>query len=247
MRQVYWIGGGSGAGKSTVARRIAARHGLRVYSTDAVMPDHARRCTPEDAPYLSRFLAMDMDERWVNRSPRTMLETFHWFRGEGFGLIVEDLLRLPAECGVLVEGFRLLPHLVKPLLAEPGHAVWLLPTPEFRRAAFDRRGWEIPRRTSDPERARHNLLERDRMFTDRLVEETNRLELPVIEIDAGMGEAEVAGQVTRMFGLGGSVPVGPAADPATGAAQDGQYGTRHDQHYPDRPQDRDVREEPDDQ
>ena len=40
---------------------------------------------------------MDMDERWVNRSPGTMLETFHWFRGEGFGLIVEDLLRLPAE------------------------------------------------------------------------------------------------------------------------------------------------------
>ncbi len=38
---------------------------------------------------------MDMDERWVHRNPETMLETFHWFRGEGFGLIVEDLLRLP--------------------------------------------------------------------------------------------------------------------------------------------------------
>jgi hypothetical protein len=83
---------------------------------------------------------MDLDERWVNRSPETMLETFHWFRGEGFGLIVEDLLCLPAETGVIAEGFRLLPHLVKPLLAEPGHAVWLLPTPEFRRTAFDSRG-----------------------------------------------------------------------------------------------------------
>jgi hypothetical protein len=31
-------------------------------------------------------------------------------------------------------------YLVKPLLAESGHAVWLLPTPEFRRAAFDSRG-----------------------------------------------------------------------------------------------------------
>jgi 2-phosphoglycerate kinase len=201
LQHVYWIGGGSGAGKSTIARRIAAQHGLHVYSTDEVMPDHASRSTPEDAPYLSRFKTMDMDERWVNRSPVIMLETFHWFRGEGFGLIVEDLLRLLADTGVIAEGFRLLPYLVKPLLAEPGHAVWLLPTPEFRRAAFDRRGWEIPRKTSDPELAQRNLLERDRIFTDRLVDETKRLELPVIKIDTAMNEGELVRQVTQAFGL----------------------------------------------
>jgi 2-phosphoglycerate kinase len=201
LQHVYWIGGGSGAGKSTIARRIAAQHGLHVYSTDEVMPDHASRSTPEDAPYLNRFKTMDMDERWVNRSPVIMLETFHWFRGEGFGLIVEDLLRLLADTGVIAEGFRLLPYLVKPLLAEPGHAVWLLPTPEFRRAAFDRRGWEIPRKTSDPELAQRNLLERDRIFTDRLVDETKRLELPVIKIDTAMNEGELDRQVTQAFGL----------------------------------------------
>jgi 2-phosphoglycerate kinase len=201
LQHVYWIGGGSGAGKSTIARRIAAQHGLHVYSTDEVMPDHASRSTPEDAPYLSRFKTMDMDERWVNRSPVIMLETFHWFRGEGFGLIVEDLLRLLADTGVIAEGFRLLPYLVKPLLAEPGHAVWLLPTPEFRRAAFDRRGWEIPRKTSDPELAQRNLLERDRIFTDRLVDETKRLELPVIKIDTAMNEGELVRRVTQAFGL----------------------------------------------
>jgi 2-phosphoglycerate kinase len=201
LLHVYWIGGGSGAGKSTIARRIAAQHGLHVYSTDEVMPDHARRSTPGDAPYLSRFKTMDLDERWVNRSPETMFKTFHWYRGEGFGLIVEDLLRLPAETGVIAEGFRLLPHLVKPLLAKPGHGIWLLPTPEFRRAAFDSRGWEIPHKTSDPELAQHNLLERDRMFTDRLLEETKRLELPIIEIDTAMNEGELARQVTQTFGL----------------------------------------------
>src|ERR671939_260365 len=91
LRHVYWIGGGSGAGKSTVARRIAARHDLRVYATDDVMADHARRSSHEDCPLLHRFMAMDMDERWVNRPPGAMLETFHWFRSEGFNLIVEDL------------------------------------------------------------------------------------------------------------------------------------------------------------
>ena len=103
LRNVYWIGGGSAAGKSTVARRIAARHGLSVYSTDDVMADHARRSSPEACPLLHEFMAMDMDERWVNRTPATMLETFHWFKGEGFDMIIEDLLRLPCESGVIVE------------------------------------------------------------------------------------------------------------------------------------------------
>ena len=93
---------------------------------------------------------------------------FDWFRGEGFGLIVEDLLRLPETGpGVIAEGFRLLPRLVRPLLAEPGHAVWLCPAPGFRRAVFDSRRslLQFGERTSDPERALGNLLERDRMFT----------------------------------------------------------------------------------
>lgn len=203
LAHVYWIGGGSGAGKSTIARRIAARNGLHLYATDDVMPEHANRSTPQDSPFLSDFKAMDMDERWVNRSPETMLETFHWFRGEGFGLIVEDLLRLPKTPGVLVEGFRLLPPLVKPLLTAPDHAVWLLPTPEFRRAAFENRGslWDIARRTSDPETALHNLLARDRMFTARVREEAKRLELHVIEVDTTMTEDHLVERVTETFGL----------------------------------------------
>jgi len=104
---------------------------------------------------------------------------------------------------VIAEGFRLLPRLVKPLLAVPDHAVWFLPTPGFRRAAFDSRGssWEIARKTSDPERALHNLLGRDRMFTARLFEETKRLELRVIEVDTTMTEDDLAERVTEAFGL----------------------------------------------
>ena len=203
LRHVYWLGGGSGAGKSVIARRVAARHGLRLYATDDVMPDHASRRAPGECPFLAEFAAMDMDERWVNRSPETMLETFGWFRGEGFGLIVEDLLRLPNEPGVIAEGFRLLPRLVEPLLTVPSQAVWLLPTPGFRRAAFGRRGSlrEIARKTSDPEKALNNLLQRDRMFTERLDEETRRLGLRVINVDTAMTEDFLTERVAESFGL----------------------------------------------
>jgi 2-phosphoglycerate kinase len=147
LADVYWIGGGPGAGKSTVARRLAERFGLRLYATDDVMGDHARRS--REAPYLERFMAMSMDERWVERSPAEMFETFHWFRGEGFELIVEDLRALPDGPAVVAEGFRLLPHLVRPVAA-PDRALWLLPTPDFHRATLEARGWPVPARTSDP-------------------------------------------------------------------------------------------------
>ena len=141
LRHVRWIGGASGAGKSTLATRLAAEHALRLYATDDVMADHGRRSNPEECPLITAFNAMDMDERWVNRSPAVMLETFHWFHGEGFRMIVEDLLSLPSDRLIIAEGFRLLPHLVKPLLSSSRQAIWLLPTPEFRRNVMDRRGW----------------------------------------------------------------------------------------------------------
>ena len=204
LRHVCWIGGGSGAGKSTIARRVAAEHGLQVYATDDVMADHARRSTREDAPLLHAFMAMDMDERWVGRTPETMLETFHWFRGEGFGLIVEDLLRLPPEPGVIAEGLRLLPRLVRPLLSEPARAVWLLPTTGFRQAVMESRGGSASgflAKTTDPETALRNLLERDRIFTDGLRAETARLDLPAIEVGATTSEDDLARRVAELFGL----------------------------------------------
>lgn len=204
LQHIYWIGGGSGAGKSTIARRIADQHGLRVYSTDDVMADHARRSSPEDCPLLHEFMVMDMDQRWLERSPKIMFETFHWFRGECFNLIIEDVLSLPREPGVIVEGFRLLPRLVKPLLSESNRAVWLLPTPGFRQTVIESRGgstWGFLGKTTNPEKALRNLLERDRLFTDVLREETTRLGLPAVEVDAVMSEEDLVKRVTDVFQL----------------------------------------------
>lgn len=206
LRHVYWLGGGSGAGKSTIAARIAAKHGFRIYDTDKAMADHGTRTSPEHSPLLQRFVEVDMDERWVNRSPQAMLETFHWFGGEGFDLIVHDLLGLPSDPPVIAEGFRLLPALVKPLLAASAQAVWLLPTPEFRRAAFGSRRpsgppWTFIDKTSNPEKALANLLERDRMFTDQLRDEARRLGLRVIEIGLGTTEDDATELVSSALAL----------------------------------------------
>jgi hypothetical protein len=203
LHHVYWLGGGSGAGKSTIARRLAATYDMRFYDTDVAMADHAARCRSEDCPSLTAFKAMSMDERWLNRSPEVMLETFHWFRGEAFELIVEDLLALPTDQRVIVEGLRLLPLLVAPLLADRRQAAWLVPTPAFRLAAFESRGsmMDIAGKTSAPDRALDKLLRRDGLFTDRVERETLAAGLSVINVDGATSLDESASRVAGHFGL----------------------------------------------
>ena len=140
----------------------------------------------------------------MNRTAKTMFETFHWFQGEGFNMIIEDLVSLPCERGVIAEGFRLLPSLVNPLLSARAQAVWLLPTPAFRQRVVESRGgsaWRFLARTTDPERALRNLLERDRMFTDLLREETVCLGLPAVDVDTTTTEDDLVKRVTEVFEL----------------------------------------------
>jgi len=203
LQHVRWIGGGSGAGKTTVAARLAADHGLRLYSCDAMQSDHTRRSNPIDHPLLDDFLAMDMDERWVNRPPSVMLKTFHGFQGEGFDLILEDLLALPEEPPILAEGYKLLPRLVSPLLSGPNQAAWLVPTPRFRRAAVEMRGstWDIAGRTSNPEQALANLLARDELFTDEVVKQAAARALRVIEVDGTLSLDDLTMRVAESLCL----------------------------------------------
>ena len=188
LRHMRWIGGGSGAGKSTIAGRLAEAYGLRVYPCDDMQPAHTARSNAAEQPMLHAFMAMTMDERWVKRTPQEMYRTFHGFHGEGFGLILEDLLDLPTDVPVLVEGYKLLPRLVFPLLSRVDQAVWLLPTPEWRRTAFSRRGslWSIAGRTSHPQTALANLLARDALFTEEVASQAAALHLSTIEVDGSL-------------------------------------------------------------
>jgi 2-phosphoglycerate kinase len=203
LRHIRWIGGGSGAGKSTVSRQLAEKYGLRLYKCDEMQSSHSARSNPADHPLLHAFLAMTMDERWALRTPEEMFRTFHGYQGEGFELLLEDLLEMPTDQLILVEGFKLLPRLVAPLLSRPNQAVWLIATPQFRRAALESRGslWSIAGRTSDPEKALSNLLARDAIYTEEVFKEAAVLQLNTIEIDGSFSVDELVERVEECLGL----------------------------------------------
>jgi hypothetical protein len=200
LRHVLWIGGGTGAGKSSVAIALADRHGLTRYNYDwHDSRDHTDRTRADRHPHRAAFLAMTLDDRWVLRTPREMAnETIRSFR-ERFEMVIEDLLALPTDRQVIADGFGLLPELVHPVIESARQAIWLLPTPTFRVVALERRGWTTIEGTTDPTRARENRLARDGLLTDHIRRRAATLGMVAIDIDGSRSLANVAAAVEQHF------------------------------------------------
>ena len=85
---VLWIGGGTGGGKTTAARLLAVRHGLRAFHVDAFWYAHdARLELPE----------LDPEEQWLRRTPERQARDFEERARLGTALVLEDLTALPRE------------------------------------------------------------------------------------------------------------------------------------------------------
>jgi hypothetical protein len=135
---VLWLGGPPGSGKTTIATRLARRHGLRWYNADTRTWEHRDRALRDLNPAAQRWEAMTPAQRWEQATPAEMLEmSLHAERG---AMVVDDLRRLPSSPLVIAEGSTISPSVVSSDIADPSRAVWLLPTPEFQRAQLAERG-----------------------------------------------------------------------------------------------------------
>jgi hypothetical protein len=138
LEHVLWIGGPPGAGKTAVATRLARRHGLRWYGADTRTWEHRDRALRAGNAAAQRWEAMSPDERWVQSTPAEMFEmSLHVERG---AMVLDDLRGLPESPLVIAEGSVLPARAVSSGIADPSRAVWLLPTPDFQKAALAAQG-----------------------------------------------------------------------------------------------------------
>ncbi len=215
LSHVLWLGGGTGAGKTTIARKLSEKYSLQHYDYDYQdSRSHSERTRPDLHPNRSRFLAMSLDERWVLRSPQEMVESALRGRDERFGMVLEDLLAMPTDRVIIAEGFGLDPDLVQPLLTSSRQAIWLLPTSRLRLHTLESRGslWAMPNKTSDPERALANRLERDRLLTEHVARVAAELRLRTVEIDIDQSLEAVFASVEAHY-----LPLLPLLDPKSPA------------------------------
>jgi hypothetical protein len=201
LARVLWIGGAPDAGKSSVARIVATKFGLWWYNFDYFEPAHIERMDAAAHPATAAFLAMTLDERWVLRSVEAMTRTTIAMWRERFALMVEDLLAWPHDGPILAEGPGLFPECVAPLLSNPRQALWLVPDDTFKRAVYPTRENKIATsvQTSDPPRARSNMIGRDLMLGEHIKDQAHALGLTVFDVDGTRSIDDMAAATEEHF------------------------------------------------
>ena len=203
LAHVLWIGGAPDAGKTTIAHLLAERHRWQWYPCDAHAHNHLNliaHADPAQHPAMYAKLGTSIDELWVHPTPAELLQSIVAINHERFPLILADLRAMPTRPLLLAEGSSLHPELVAPLLTTQHQAIWLVPSEAFARASATRR--DKPRRrdrSSDPERYRQNLLERDRLFAEHIRREVAAQGGALIDVDGTQTIEEVAHRVEEHF------------------------------------------------
>jgi hypothetical protein len=184
VAQALWIGGPPGSGKTTVARWLSRRHGLRLYSADTRTWEHRDRALRAGVPAAWRWERLTPCERWEQPLSELLAMSLHSERGV---MVINDLETLPSVPLVIAEGSTLPAWAVPQRLIEPSRVLWLLPSAEFQDREL------AARATPAGARALYALL---REIAERDAREHG---LPTVRVDGSIGVEGIVEQVERRF------------------------------------------------
>jgi hypothetical protein len=138
LEHVFWIGGNTCAGKSTVAALLAARFGFEIYHSDAHFTRHLQAAELSRQPMLYALQHDLRWNRWVGQLRGGVKARVWWaFYRQRFEMIVDDLKARRGKV-IIAEGVDILPSEVIRLAAKE-RAAWLVPTRPFFEAHYGHR------------------------------------------------------------------------------------------------------------
>lgn len=201
LAHVLWIGGGTDAGKTTIAQALVERHQLQFYHFDRHERAHIeRRIAAGDYVGRKNLFELTPDELWIDQTPEEMAigAIQGWSRRVDF--VVDDLLAMPKQPLIVAEGPGFFPEVIQPLLSSPQQAIWFVPEPQFKRKIAIQRGKPSVRdQTRNPALATENIIARDLLMVQHVRAKATRLGLTLIEVDGTQSIEQLVARVEQHF------------------------------------------------
>ena len=170
---MLWVGGGQGAGKTTLSWHRSRAHDLPLHRIDLWTYDH-----------LARMPAADSLEEQLARGAEAAADAFESQSRQRLALVLDDIAeRDLGQVPAIVEGPQLMPGFADRL--PPGWCVWLLPDPARTRMVREERLAKEETLAGRPAagRSRARLVsQRDAVLTSRIRASAVLAGRPVIEV-----------------------------------------------------------------
>ena len=182
---MLWVGGGQGAGKTTLAWRLSRVNDLPLHSVDLWAYDHQARLPASES----------LDEQ-LARGPEAAADAFESASRLRLELVFDDLLaRDLGAVPAIAEGPQLMPDFAVQL--PPGWGVWLVPDPARTGPVREERMAREESLAGRPAgRARADcILKRDARLADRIRASATLSGKPLIEVPASPDWPAIAAAV----------------------------------------------------
>jgi hypothetical protein len=203
LHKALWIGGAQWAGKSTISRILAERHGLTAYHYDY----HDART------HMDRRLARQIrvgggpqqlfdPEDWVRRTPAQLAaDCLDGTFPVRLPYVFDDLRALTGPRPILAEGIGLRPDALAPLVNAPDQMIVMVPTEDFRQHQLRTlpRAGALTHNVSDRDKAQSNRVARDRLLAADAVHKARDHGIRVLEVDGTRDAEAVADEVASHF------------------------------------------------
>lgn len=183
MSKLYIIGGGPGAGKTTIAEAISKKYDFEYLKADELVGDHQEEAADKKLPmnnYVNSLSSKEQQIELIKLTARQELtrqtELFHMLHKE---LVNRKFTHL------LIEGNCLLPDLVVQYFRFDWSGVWLVPTKTFQDKIYLERDWaqELIKASGDPAMTLHNWIQRDQEYNETVRLQARDNDLPYMIVD----------------------------------------------------------------
>ena len=206
-KNIYWIVGGAGSGKSTVCKALSERLDIPLYDMDAhIYGDYHGRFIEKIHPVNKAWanaengLAWLLDMTW---------EAFHNFNQaalpEYVNLLVEDLMKINLDAGILIDGGIINPALIAEVisprqiicLARPECSSAEIWSENEERSLMKDYVFQLP----NPEEAWRNFLEFDTLITETIFREAQEKNIAICARNESETVDNFSEHVARKLGI----------------------------------------------